>query len=117
MQSNVDRQNISAPKVVIEPQRKLDADADRKSANGELRRGFGVENFEPTRNSLKIGRLEPAIQIQREEYLKSSDVNNQMIPPTDVDLTLEETVSSINNPKGERLDSLGPELFAHSQSD
>ena len=40
-----------------------------------------------------------------------------MIPPADVDLTLEETVSSINNPKGERLDSLGPELFAHSQSD
>ena len=44
-------------------------------------------------------------------------MNNQMIPPADVDLTLEETVSSINNPKGERLDSLGPELFAHSQSD
>jgi len=117
LQSNVDRQNISAPKVVIEPQRKLNADADRKSANGELRQGFGVENFEPTRNSLKIGGLEPAIQIQREEYLKSADVNNQMIPPTDVDLTLEETVSSINNQKGERLDSPGPELFAHSQSD
>ena len=117
LQSNVDRQNISAPTVVIEPQRKLNADADRKSANGELRQGFGVENFEPTRNSLKIGGLEPAIQIQREEFLKSSDVNNQMIPPTDVDLTLEETVSSINNPKGERLDSLGPELFAHSQTD
>ena len=117
LQSNVDRQNISAPTVVIEPQRKLNADAGRKSANGELRQGFGVENFEPTRNSLKIGGLESAIQIQREEYLKSSDVNNQMIPPTDVDLTLEETVSSINNPRGERLDSLGPELFAHSQSD
>ena len=117
LQSNVDRQNISAPTVVIDPQRKLNADADRKSANGELRQGFGVENFEPTKNSLKIGGLEPVIQIQREEYLKSSDVNNQMIPPADVDLTLEETVSSINNPKGERLDSLGPELFAHSQSD
>ena len=116
LQSNVDRQNISAPTVVIEPQRKLNADADRKSVNGELRQGFGVENFEPTRNSLKIGGLEPAIQIQ-EEYLKSSDVNNQIFPPTDVNLTLEETVSSINNLKGERLDSLGPELFAHSQSD
>ena len=117
LQSNVDRQNISAPTVVIEPQRKLNADTDRNPANGELRQGFGVENFETTRNSLKIGGLEPAIQIQREEFLKSSDVNNQMIPPADVDLTLEETVSSINNPKGERLDSLGPELFAHSQSD
>ena len=117
LQSNVDRQNISAPTVVIDSQRKLNADADRKSANVELRQGFGVENFEPTKNSLKIGGLEPVIQIQREEYLKSSDVNNQMIPPADVDLTLEETVSSINNPKGERLDSLGPELFAHSQSD
>ena len=117
LQSNVDRQNISAPTVVIEPQRKLNADADRNPTNGELRQGFGVENFETTRNSLKIGGLEPVIQIQREEYLKSSDVNNQMIPPADVDLTLEETVSSINNPKGERLDSLGPELFAHSQSD
>ena len=117
LQSNVDRQNISAPTVVIEPQRKLNADADRNPANVELRQGFGVENFETTRNSLKIGGLEPAIQIQREEFLKSSDVNNQMIPPVDVDLTLEETVSSINNPKGERLDSLGPELFAHSQSD
>ena len=80
LQSNVDRQNISAPTVVIEPQRKLNADADRNPANGELRQGFGVENFETTRNSLKIGGLEPAIQIQREEYLKSSDVNNQMIP-------------------------------------
>ena len=117
LQSNVDRQNKSAPAVVLESQRKLKADADRKPANGELRQGFGVENFEPTKNSLKIGGLEPVIQIQREEYLKSSDVNNQMIPPADVDLTLEETVSSINNPKGERLDSLGPELFAHSQSD
>ena len=117
LQSNVDRQNISVPTVVIDSQRKLNADADRKSPNGELRQGFGVENFEPTKNSLKIGGLEPVIQIQREEYLKSSDVNNQMIPPADVDLTLEETVSSINNPKGERLDSLGPELFANSQSD
>ncbi len=105
LQSNVDGQNISAPAVVIEPQRKLNTDADRKSANGELRQGFGVENIETTRNSLKIGGLEPAIQSRREEYFKSSDVNNQMIPPTDVDLTLEET------------DSLGPELFAHSQSD
>ena len=103
--------------MVIEPQRKLNADADRNPTNGELRQGFGVENFETTRNSLKIGGLEPAIQIQREEFLKGADVNNQMIPPADVDLTLEETVSSINNPKGERLDSLGPELFAHSQSD
>ena len=44
-------------------------------------------------------------------------MNNQMIPVADVDLTPEETDSSINNPKGERPDSLGPELFAHSQSD
>ena len=117
LQSNVGRQDISAPAVVPESQRKLNADVDRKPANGELRQGFGVENFETTRNSLKIDGLEPAIQIRREEYLKSSDVNNQVIPVADVDLTLEETVSSINNPKGERLDSLGPELFAHSQSD
>ena len=117
LQSNVGRQDISAPAVVLESQRKLNADVDRKPANGELRQGFGVENFETTRNSLKIDGLEPAIQIRREEYLKSSDVNNQVIPVADVDLTLEGTDSSINNPKGERPDSLGPELVAHSQSD
>ena len=117
LQSNVDRQNISAPTVVIEPQRKLNADADRNPANDELRQGFGVENFETTRNSLKIGGLEPAIQIQREDYFKSSDVNNQMIPAKDVDLTLEESDFSINNPNGEKPDSLRPELFASSQLD
>ena len=70
LQSNVDRQNISAPAVVVEPQRKLNADADRKSANGELRQGFGVENFETTRNSLKIGGLEPANSNSKRRVFK-----------------------------------------------
>ena len=123
MQSNIDKQNISVPTggfeppVGLEPRRKLNAGVDRKSVNGELRQGFGVENFETTRNSSKTGGLEPVIQIQREEYLKSSDVNNQMIPAKDVDLTLEESDFSINNPNGEKPDSLRPELFASSQLD
>ena len=123
LQSNVDKQNISVPTggfeppVGLEPRRKLNAGVDRKSVNGELRQGFGVENFETTRNSSKTGGLEPVIQIQREEYLKSSDVNNQMIPAKDVDLTLEESDFSINNPNGEKPDSLRPELFASSQLD
>ena len=123
LQSNVDKQNISVPTggfeppVELEPRRKLNADVDRKSLNGELRQGFVVENFETTRNSSKTVGLEPVIQIQREEYLKSSDVNNQMIPAKDVDLTLEESDFSINNPNGEKPDSLRPELFASSQLD
>ena len=44
-------------------------------------------------------------------------MNNQMIPAKDVDLTLEESDFSINNPNGEKPDSLRPELFASSQLD
>ena len=69
LQSNVDRQNISAP-AVIEPQRGLDADADRNPANGELRQGFGIENFNTTRNSLKIGRVGTCYSNSKEEYFK-----------------------------------------------
>ena len=117
VQSDFERQNLSAPAAVLEPQRKLNAEVDRKSVHVEPRQGFGVENFEVARNSVKMGGLEPGIQMQREEYLKSSDLNNQMIPATDVDLTLEESDFSIKNQNSETPDSVRPELFASSQSD
>ena len=63
-----------------EPQRKLDADIERRSANGEPRQDFRIENFNTTRNSLRAGRVESGIHIQIGEYSNSSDVNNQMIP-------------------------------------